>query len=463
MSPKIKAIHLQSVACGFFLLLVLSAGSAQATASQLGNGGEVIRAADVSHTPVILRTVEREEKSNGALLFHKDVYLTDPQGDAVTLVNKLVSTDPEGGIFFRVADDPITASTQEQKQQALVTSTFGCPSALLDPFSFTVEDRVRDQAGNLSQPVRFTISCVAKPPSNAPYLVGGGVVGLILLVAAWLFFRSHPADRGPTMRAIMMFFCMLLPVMFMLSILHEGGHMLSQAGKGLASRVIYVHSFAFAGYSRPVWEWNDIWPHAAGALTAILGALLISVLAWKHRSIPTFALVALFPSVAIGNGGYILLAAGDFRNIMNITGLPPVVFNAIGLPLTLTGTLGLVSLLPLLGLPPTDKRTLLVLPAAYFLWGLLSVMVAYALVPTAPFAVRWHLAGEILGSADSILWLPPIGLALAVFYLTAYRTLLPRLPAWLRTAEANPTWKDLRVPGLLATVSIISGLLAVML
>ncbi len=463
MSPKIKAICVEPIVCGVFLLLVLSAGSAQAFASQPRNGGEAISVVDASHAPVILRTVEREEISNGVLLFHKDVYFTDPLGDAVALANRLAGTDPEGGIFFHVADDPITASTQEQKQQALVTSTFGCPSGLLDPFSFTVEDRVRDQAGNLSEPIRFTISCVANPPSNAPYLIGGGVIGLILLVTAWLFFRSHPGERGSMARAIVMFFCMLLPATFILLSLHEAGHAFSDIDRGLANMVLFVHPFSFSAYSRPMFEWNNVWQHAAGATVVILGSLLISVLLWRYRSISTFALAALFPMAAMNNGIYILSVGGDFRNIMNITGLPSGVFNVIGFVIAAVGVLGLLSLLPLLGLSPMDKRALLVLPAGYFLWALLSMIVAYLFVPSSLFAVRWHLTGEILQSANSFLSAPLVGLAVALLYLTLYRWLLPRTPAWLRTTQANPAWKDLRIPGLLATVSVIAGLLAVML
>ncbi len=466
MNTKATTSHLQLVISGALLVLAVSACSTQAATSQSsarGSGDSAIRVAgETSHVPEILRVVERQETRDGAHYYHEDIYFQDLQGDAAALANKLAGMDPEGGLFFRVADDPITASAEEQKREGLITSTLGCYALTLDPFSVTIEDRVRDQAGNVSQPVRFTITCPANPASNVPFLIAGGLVGRLLLVVTWRFFYSHPDETGPTLRAILLFFCVLMPVMFMLSILHEGGHMLSQAGQGLANRVVYVHPFAFAGYSRPVWEWREIAAHAAGALTAILGALLISALLWKRRSTTTFALVALFPVVAVGNGGYILLASGDFRNIMNITGLQPVVFGLMGLPIILVGAFCLVSLLPMLGLSPVDKRTLLVLPVAYFLWALLSVIVAYVFVPASPFAMRWHLVGEILSSANSVLWVPFIGLALALFYLTVYRWLWPRLPEWLRTPKADPGWKDLRIPGLLAAISVIAGLAVIL-
>ena len=50
---------------------------------------------------------------------------------------------------------------------------------------------------------------------------------------------------------------------------------------------------------------------------------------------------------------------------------------------------------------------------------------------------------------------------LAVLYVTLYRKIHPRLPAWLRTETVVLTWKDLRLPALLAAVSVILGILII--
>jgi hypothetical protein len=71
------------------------------------------------------------------------------------------------------------------------------------------------------------------------------------------------------------------------------------------------------------------------------------------------------------------------------------------------------------------------------------------------------LTGEILWSANVFAWISLLGLALGLIYITLYRWLLPWLPVWLRTTPSNPTWKDLRVAGLLAGLSFAFGLMVV--
>jgi hypothetical protein len=52
-------------------------------------------------------------------------------------------------------------------------------------------------------------------------------------------------------------------------------------------------------------------------------------------------------------------------------------------------------------------------------------------------------------------------LLLAALYITLYRKIHPRLPAWLRTEMIHLTWKDLRAPALLAVISAILGVLII--
>jgi pimeloyl-ACP methyl ester carboxylesterase len=40
-----------------------------------------------NHAPVILKVAERQETQNGYLIIHKDITFTDPEGDAMTVVN----------------------------------------------------------------------------------------------------------------------------------------------------------------------------------------------------------------------------------------------------------------------------------------------------------------------------------------------------------------------------------------
>ncbi len=443
------------------LALLLRIGSASAAAStQLTPVSQPFPASD--HTPVILRMVERTEARDGMRFLLKDIYFTDAAGDAVVVANQVVGMDPAGGLFFHITDDPITASAEQQKQEALLTAAFSCPATLLDPFSFTIEDRVRDQAGNLSGPVTFIVACAANPPSNVPFLIGGGTIGLLLLLGGWLYFRAHPAERGATMRSILLLFCSLPPATLLQLTFHEGGHALSDPAHLPAGLAVFAHPFAFSAYSRPMFEWSSVWQHGAGAVAVLLGSLLVSLLFWQRRSPNIFALAALFPLAAMNNGFYILSLGGDFRNIQNITGLPPVVFHVVGGAVAAAGVVSLLSLLPLLGLSPGDRRALLVLPAGYFLWGLLSVVVAYLFIPGSPFAVRWHLAGEILQSANAFLWAPLIGLVLAVLHLTLSRWLDPRLPAFLRREPVGPAPRALRLPALLAALSLAAGMLTIL-
>ena len=110
---------------------------------------------------------------------------------------------------------------------------------------------------------------------------------------------------------------------------------------------------------------------------------------------------------------------------------------------------------------PKDKKSLFVFPAAMFLLSTLSFLVAYLFVPGSPIDREYFLGQEIIAQANSFIPQTVIGLSLAVLYLTLYRKIAVRLPAWLRTETARLTWKDLRIPALLAAVSVILGILII--
>jgi hypothetical protein len=109
----------------------------------------------INHTPVILRLAERKENKNGELIIYKDIYFMDSGGDATTVVYKLISTTIEN---FKVNDDTILASSDEQKYEASVTGTWECGTKYHN-YLVVLEARILDKAGNLSEPVSITFSC----------------------------------------------------------------------------------------------------------------------------------------------------------------------------------------------------------------------------------------------------------------------------------------------------------------
>jgi hypothetical protein len=170
----------------------------------------------------------------------------------------------------------------------------------------------------------------------------------------------------------------------------------------------------------------------------------------------------LFPFVATLHGGVNVMGLeGDFLNIVQVNGLSPVPFYVLGGSIVLVGVLFLFALFPLLGLDPKDKGSLFVLPAAMFLNSALTFLVAYLFVPGSPIDSEYFLAQEIMAQASPFLPQTVIGLILAVVYFTLYRKVAPRLPAWLRTETVALTWRDLRLPALLAAVSVILGLIII--
>jgi len=224
---------------------------------------------------------------------------------------------------------------------------------------------------------------------------------------------------------------------------------------------LYVHPFAFAGYARPVID-NSIWKDILGLATALPLSLLVSLLFWKRRSIATLLLVMLFPYVALGDGTNVSGLVGDFQNLVQTNGLSPVPFLCLGALIIAAGIISFLALFPLIGLDPKDKRALFVFPAAMFLVNALSYLVAYLFVPGSPIDREFFVGQEIMttGVLTSLLN-TVVGVILAGLYVTLFRKIYPRLPVWLRTETARLTWKDLRIPSVLAVISVILGILII--
>ena len=410
------------------------------------------------HPPVILRSEEREEIIDGFMYIYQDIFFTDPDGDAVAVTYNQVSSSLTYPIQF--TDDPIEASAEEQINEALFTVTGRCWQKL----QLVFECRILDRAGNMSEPVTFRMPCTTPPVVDTGTLLVNGLsmaipIALLLVLSFVLLFRKNPSEKIPALRSMLLFFCLVLLFRFIQLILHEGGHALYLVVRHVPF-TLYVHPFNIAGYNRPVID-SSVWKDILGSAVALPLSLLISLPFWKRRSLAVLPLVMLLPYVAINDGVNILGLGGDFRNLVQTNGLSPIPFFVLGALIIVFGIVSLFSLLPLIGLDPKDKRSLFVLPAALFLWSALSFVVAILFVPGSPIDSEYFLGKEILAGANTFLFAALLGVVLAVLYMTLYRKIQPRLPAWLRTENLQPTWKDLRIPGLLAVFSIIVGLIVI--
>mgnify|MGYP001078649030 CR=1 FL=1 len=445
----------------FIILLTALLLTACATASQPPEpaSSPVAQQPADSHPPVIHRVEQREEISDGFLWIYQDIYFLDADGDATAMTYELVSSSLTYPLNF--TDDPLEASAEEQKTEAFFTVTGKCWQKL----ELVFESRVRDAAGNLSEPVPFQMICTTPPAVDIkPVLVSGLLtalpIALLLGLGFWLLFRKRSDERLPVLRATLLLFCLLLLVKFVQLVLHEGGHSLYLVIRNIPI-TLYVHPFMLSGYSRPAID-NSIWKDILGSLTALPLSLLISLPFWKRRSTALLPLVMLFPYVAALNDGFNVAGImGDFRNLVQTNNLSPIPFLILGALIIVAGLMLLFALLPLLGLDPRDKSALFVLPAALFLQSTLSFLVAILFVPGSPIDRQYFLGQEIMAGANSFLLATVIGVILALLYITLYRKLQPRLPAWLRTEKVEPTWKDLRTPALLATASLVIGLIIV--
>jgi hypothetical protein len=403
-----------------------------------------------THAPVILKVAERTEIKNGQAFMHEDITFTDMDGDVTLIVDKLVLSTQDSS----ASNVEISVSPDEQKNGATVTDTWKCGS---NPM-ITVETRIQDKAGHLSDPVTINIACPTPQPDILPFLIAAVVIGVGLLLGTWLMLRNRPSERSSIFQSLLLLFCLLFPLYFAYLTLHEGGHALTTLMHGKALALFFVHPFSFAGYNLPPFDWNSALFHAGGVLVALPVSLILSIPFWKRRSISNLPLVMLFPWVAILQGMRIMTVGGDFSNIVHLTGLPILLFIVTGLLIVGIGILFLVSILPLFGLAPGDRKSVFVLPTALFLWSVLGMIVAYVFVPGSPIDVQFHMTGTIF--SETIYFLisgPIIGALLALLYLKLY----PKLPVGLCTETVTLTWKDLRIPALLAVISVILGLVII--
>ncbi len=408
-----------------------------------------------SHPPVILRVVDRQEVVDGYLRFSQDITFADPDGDAVAMTYEVKSTSLVSPPRF--TDDPIEASAAEQKVEALFTVTARCWQRL----ELAFESRIQDRAGNVSAPVLFTMACTAPQSLDTrPFLISGLStalpIALVLLLGFWLVFRKRPAERLPVLRSMILFFFLFMALRFLHLVAHEGGHSLFYLLRGVPVTV-YAHPFYFRGFSRPIITDSSIWKDVLGSAIAFPVGFLISLPFWRRRSSALLPWVMVFPYIALNDGINVMGITDDFRNLVLSTGLPAAPFLLLGALIFCIGLISMLSLFPLAGLDPRDNKALFVLPAAMFLICVLSFLVEHLFVPGSPIDLEYFMGREILSDNLFMLWVP-VGIVLAVLYVTLFRRLSPRLPAWLHTATVALTWKDLRLPGLWWAVSVVIGM-----
>ena len=286
--------------------------------------------------------------------------------------------------------------------------------------------------------------------------------------------KIHKAEKRTSfthtsmLRSAILIFLLFFPVTFVKLFLHEAGHAIFHLGQGAPVHFLYAHPFSFVGYVRPMpmAYYNNVWLHASGTVFELLVSGVIFILLWKCRSFYTLPLLMIFPWAALYNGlgGIfgILGHSGDDHNIMIITGWSPLTFYIPNLILSVVGIFFLISLFPLLGLKPEDRKSLFVLPVGMLLYTALGLLIAYLFVPGSPIDVQYHVAREIITSVNSRpIFMGSVGILLAFIYITLYRSLYRRIHANLRTENLDLTWKDLRLPALLAAVNVILGILII--
>lgn len=280
----------------------------------------------------------------------------------------------------------------------------------------------------------------------------------LTIVSASPHARAISALAAAT-RSTMMLACLLFLLTFAKLVLHEGGHGLYLLVLGRPV-TLYVHPFAFSGYARPVGDFS-VWTHVSGPAVELLSSLLIFLLLCRRPSVRRLPLLMLFPFAAFTEGQGLVQRVGDYHNLMHVTGLPGAPFIVAGALLGVLGLVLLLSLFPLLGLSPRDPKCLVIVPTAMLLWSVSSMFVAHLVVPGSWIDMRWHLAQEILSANDESWVNGIVGAVVALLYLTLYRWVRPRLPARLRFDTVYPTWKDVRLYGLLCFASVVLGLIVI--
>jgi uncharacterized membrane protein (DUF485 family) len=271
------------------------------------------------------------------------------------------------------------------------------------------------------------------------------------------------ASRHLTIIQPILVFALAFTVQNFLTLLfHEGGHALVPLVNG-EKIILIIHPFAFTGYARPIWDYNNIWTHLSGPLVGILIPLLIFIPLWNRRSTSLLPLLLPFAFGTLLLSVNILMpGTGDFNNLIQITGMSAIPIRILGLLLFGIGIFLTISLFPLFGLAPEDKKSLIIVPGSFFLIGGFGWIVTRLFVPTSSVLLAEGLVEEVMTSSIIMtIVFSIIGFLLALIYISLYRWIYRKLPAGLRTETVNLTWKDLRLPAVLSAICVILGLIII--
>jgi ABC-type Na+ efflux pump permease subunit len=189
----------------------------------------------------------------------------------------------------------------------------------------------------------------------------GGKMKTLSLTNTMVDAKERPSlTLVSTLQSTLLVFLLFFPVTFMSMFLHEAGHALFHLSQGVPVDFLYAHPFSFVGFVRPMADYNNVWVHASGTVIELLVSVVIFVILWKHRSFYTLPFLMVFPWVALydGMGGIfdILGHTGDYHNILTITGWTPVGFYIMSPILIIFGIFFLISLFPLLGIKPQNRK-----------------------------------------------------------------------------------------------------------
>lgn len=274
--------------------------------------------------------------------------------------------------------------------------------------------------------------------------------------------KTLATSRPTFILPILLFIFVLTLGSFPGSLLHEGGHALVNLVSGVRITSFVIHPFSFAGYVRPFVDSSNVWSHASGPLAGLVPSLLLFILCWKRRSPGLLPLLLMFSLGSITQGLAAAMMQYDYNNLVNIIGIPALLLQIPGLILLVVGIFLTLSLFPLFGLSPQDKKSLFVFPAGFFLSTIFGLAIAYLFVPGSSFYKTEGVVAETITSAyQAMIAFTVMGLILSALYVSLYRWISPKLPAWLRTEPANLAWKDLRLPAALFAVCVVVGLIII--
>jgi len=135
-----------------------------------------------NHAPVITGMAKHESWQNGSLFIYIDISYTDPAGDAITIINNVVSSS----ITLSPQDDIIWSSAEEQIQGTILTTSIRCRSK----YEAVMEYQVFDAAGSVSNPETVAFSCPAPKPYTKYIPIAEITLVLILMgVGIWFLVR----------------------------------------------------------------------------------------------------------------------------------------------------------------------------------------------------------------------------------------------------------------------------------